>query len=59
MEVIFNDPAKGIKDNHIDKKMYPSGMKETIGKKPVPMIAVFYIISIKFKPVEELNVVKS
>ena len=51
-QVRFNNGPEGIKHQHVDKQMQLSGMKKSIGKEPVLLVAVLYVIGIEFELVE-------
>jgi hypothetical protein len=39
--------------------MHPACMKKPIRKETVPLVAMLYVVSIEFEPVEKFPVVKS
>ena len=56
---IESGPSLGFIPGSVDEKMDPPGMHEAIGKKPVPVVAVLYVVSIELELVEDLGIVES
>jgi hypothetical protein len=58
-EKLLHDITKGIQYKHIDKKVYPIGMDQSVGKKPVPLFIHVNVVGIKFKPVKNITPIQS
>jgi hypothetical protein len=58
-QICFNNRSERIKNQHVDEKMQPSGMKKAVSEESVPLVAVLYIIGIELQFVKKFNVIQT